>query len=377
MRKWAAICMSPARRAIPQVTGGFDLLRGSLTLLGQRLVFTRGQVRFHGDVIPELDLVAETNAADITARIAVTGPATQPAFAITSQPSLPQDEILSRILFQRPSGSLSGFQALELANAVATLSGSFDAFEGLRKTLGVDSLDISTSATGGALVGVTRAINDRISVGVTTGARPWDNGVNVNLDVTRHLRLQAGVDASGGSSAGVGARMGIQIAARRHAEAGLRRRAWAGARASARETAPGLVGRRACDAPANPLTDPNETSSAAPRAPPSHLPHCRLNDLRTPTPPPDDARSARGGGACRAGAASRARGRRPALRDRGSRPALAALIEPGRSRRSDRAPVRARCRESSSAIRPSATTRSATTPRARSRGSCIAIPTGC
>ena len=54
-------------------------------------------------------------------------------------------------------------------------------------------------------MGVTRAINDRISVGVTTGARPWDNGVNVNLDVTRHLRLQAGVDASGGSSAGVGA----------------------------------------------------------------------------------------------------------------------------------------------------------------------------
>jgi translocation and assembly module TamB len=189
----------------PEVRGGFELLRGSLTLVGQRLVFTRGQVRFHGDVIPDLDLVAETTAVDITARIAVTGPATQPTFAITSQPSLPQDEILSRILFQRPSGSLSGFQALELANAVATLSGNVDALEGLRKTLGVDSLDISTSTTGGALVGATRAINDRISVGVTTGARPQDNGVNVNLDVTRHLRLQAGVDASGGSSAGVGA----------------------------------------------------------------------------------------------------------------------------------------------------------------------------
>ena len=189
----------------PQVTGGFDLLRGSLALLGKRLVFTQGRVRFHGDVIPELNLVAETSAADVTARIAVTGPATQPAFAITSQPSLPEDEILSRILFQRPSGSLSGFQALELANAAATLSGNVDALEGLRKTLGVNSLDISTSTTGGALVGASRAINDRISVGVTTGARPQDNGVNVDLDLTRNLRLQAGVDASGGSSAGVGA----------------------------------------------------------------------------------------------------------------------------------------------------------------------------
>ena len=188
----------------PRVTGGFDLLRGNLALLGKRLTFTQGQVRFHGDVIPELNLVAEASATDVTARIAVTGPATRPTFSITSQPSLPEDEVLSRILFQRPSGSLSAFQAIQLANAVSTLSGNSDAFERMRRTLGVDSLDISSSASGGALVGATRAINDNISVGVTTGARPQDNGVNVNLDVTQHLRFQLGADASGGSSAGVG-----------------------------------------------------------------------------------------------------------------------------------------------------------------------------
>ena len=188
----------------PQVTGGFELLRGSLLLLSSRLTFTRGDVRFHGDVMPDLDLVAETSTSGVTARIAVTGPAVQPAFQISSNPSLPDDEILSRILFQKSSGSLSAFQALELANAVATLSGKADAFENVRKSLGVDSLDISSSATGGALVSATRAINDRVSVGVTTGARPQDNGVNLNYDVNRHVRLQVGADSSGGSSAGIG-----------------------------------------------------------------------------------------------------------------------------------------------------------------------------
>jgi translocation and assembly module TamB len=188
----------------PQVTGGFELLRGSLMLLSSRLTFTRGNVRFHGDVMPDLDLVAETSTSGVTAQIAVTGPALQPAFQISSNPSLPEDEILSRILFQKSSGSLSAFQALQLANAVATLSGKADAFENVRKSLGVDSLDISTSATGGARVSATRAINDRVSVGVTTGARPQDNGVNLNFDVTRHVRLQAGADSSGGSSAGIG-----------------------------------------------------------------------------------------------------------------------------------------------------------------------------
>jgi translocation and assembly module TamB len=188
----------------PQVTGGFELLRGSLMLLSSRLTFTRGDVRFHGDVMPDLDLVAETSTSGVTAQIAVTGPAIQPAFQISSNPSLPEDEILSRILFQKSSGSLSAFQALQLANAVATLSGKADAFENVRKSLGVDSLDISTSASGGALVSATRAINDRVSVGVTTGARPQDNGVNLNFDVNRHVRLQVGADSSGGSSAGVG-----------------------------------------------------------------------------------------------------------------------------------------------------------------------------
>ena len=190
----------------PQVTGGFDLLRGSLTLLGARFDFTRGRVRFHGDVMPDLDLVAETSASGVTARISVTGPASQPTFAISSNPSLPEDEILSRVLFQKSSGSLSPFQALELANAVATLSGQADAFERLRKSLGVDSLDISTSAsgTGSPVLSATHAINDRVSVGVTTGARPQDNGVNVDYDVTRHIRVQVGVDANGGSNAGVG-----------------------------------------------------------------------------------------------------------------------------------------------------------------------------
>ena len=190
--------------ANPQVTGGFDLRRGALSLLGKRLDFTRGRVQFHGDAMPELDMLADIAAADITAHIAVTGPASKPSFTFTSTPSLPQDEILARVLFQKPSGGLSAFQAIQLANAVASLTGGGDAFERLRKSLGVDSLDIGTGASGGPSVGISKAINERLSVGVHTGARPEDNGVSMDLDVTSHVRLQAGVDATGGSDVGVG-----------------------------------------------------------------------------------------------------------------------------------------------------------------------------
>jgi len=51
---------------------------------------------------------------------------------------------------------------------------------------------------------VRKAINDRLSVGVTTGARPEDNGVSLDFDLTKRLRLQGGVNAAGGSTTGAG-----------------------------------------------------------------------------------------------------------------------------------------------------------------------------
>lgn len=192
--------------AAPALDGGFDLRRGRLSVLTQRLDFSRGRITFAGGVIPQLDFVAESRAADVTAKIIVTGPADQPSFAFTSDPPLPQDEVLSRLLFARASGSLSPFQALQLVQAAAqfTGGGGDDAFERLRKSLGVDNLDIQMGQ-GGPTVGVSRYLNDNISVGVKVGARPEDSGVSVNIDVTKRLKLQAETNAEGGAAVGVGA----------------------------------------------------------------------------------------------------------------------------------------------------------------------------
>ncbi len=187
--------------------GAFEMRRGRLSLLTQRLDFTRGRVTFGGgDLIPDLDFVAETRATDITASIGITGRATEPEFALTSTPSLPQDEVLSRLLFQRAAAGLSPFQAVQLAQAVAILSGSGgpDAFEATRRALGVDNLDVTTGASG-PTVGVSRAINERVRVGVRTGAKPENSAVGVDIDLTRRIRIQTEIGADGRAAAGIGA----------------------------------------------------------------------------------------------------------------------------------------------------------------------------
>lgn len=193
--------------ANPVAIGAFDLRRGRLSVAGTRLDFTRGRLTFAGDLTPELDFLAETRAGDVTARIGVTGSAREPQFAFTSDPDLPQDEVLSRLLFAKASGGLSPTQALQLAQVAAQFSGGSGdgVFESLRRSLGVEGLDISLGAEGGPTVGISRAISDRISVGVKAGATTEQSGVSVDIDVTRRIRVQGEVGASGDTAIGVGA----------------------------------------------------------------------------------------------------------------------------------------------------------------------------
>ncbi|WP_246691628.1 translocation/assembly module TamB domain-containing protein [Methylobacterium sp. WL12] len=193
----------------PTANGAFELRRGRLAVIGQRLDFTRGRVTFGGAIAaPDLDFIAETKATDITARIAVSGPADSPVFAISSDPSLPQDEVLSRLLFKKASGSLSPFQALQLAQAVSQLSGGaggVDVFEAARKGLGLDSLDVSTGTSGGPALGASRYLSDRLSVGIKAGAKPADTGATIDYDVTRRVKIQGEAGSDGRTSVGVGA----------------------------------------------------------------------------------------------------------------------------------------------------------------------------
>jgi translocation and assembly module TamB len=194
--------------ADPRVVGGFDLRRGSMAIGGRRLQFTRAKLVFSGSLEPELDFLAQNQASDAQVFIALSGPAAAPDFKFYSEPDYPQDEVLARLLFGKSAGGLTTAQALQIAMLAAQFAGGGDgAFENMRKQLGVDSLDVGLGADGGVGVGASKAINDRISVGVKAGAKPADTGVSVDVDLSRRLRLQGAATADGNTSVGVGFEM--------------------------------------------------------------------------------------------------------------------------------------------------------------------------
>ncbi len=193
--------------AAPATIGAFEMRRGTFDILGRRLTFTRGKITFAGTPDPELDFVAEATANDITAQILVTGSASRPEVAFTSTPSLPQDEVLSRLMFGRSAGSLTGAQALQVAQTIAQFSsGGGGVLNDLRRTLGLDSLNVGTNSTGnGAQVGIGKRLNDRLSIGVNQGTTPGASGVTVDLDITKNIRLQGSTGIDGAANVGIGA----------------------------------------------------------------------------------------------------------------------------------------------------------------------------
>lgn len=191
----------------PVTQGGFEMRRGTFDVLGKRLTFTRGKITFTGTTDPELDFVAETTANDITAQILVNGPASKPDITFSSTPTLPQDEVLSRLMFGRSAGTLTAGQALQVAQTIAQFSGGGPGVtDRLRRSLGVDSLDVGTNAAGtGGQVGIGKRINDKMYLGVKQGTTPNSSQVTVDIDITKNIRLQGATSADGAAEVGIGA----------------------------------------------------------------------------------------------------------------------------------------------------------------------------
>jgi translocation and assembly module TamB len=196
----------------PQIDGGFDLRHGTFSLAGQTLNFTSGRVAFDGfglssKLDPTLNFVAQSTANSITATLTVSGYADAPKIALSSSPALPQDEILAQLLFGQSVKQLSPFQVVEIAQAIAAISGlgaASDPLAGVRKGLGLDRLSVGAAAGNGP--GATVEAGKYVANGVYVGTKQGTAGgtqAQVQVDLTKHLKLESTLGTGGTPATGV------------------------------------------------------------------------------------------------------------------------------------------------------------------------------
>jgi translocation and assembly module TamB len=123
-------------------------------------------------------------------------------------PQLPQDELLSRILFGTSITNLSPPEAIQLAAAVASLQageGGLDPINAVRRAVGLDRLRIVPAdvATGqGTAISAGKYIGRKLYVEVITDGQGY-SATRVEYQVTRWLSLLSTISTIGRTSANV------------------------------------------------------------------------------------------------------------------------------------------------------------------------------
>ncbi len=208
--RWSTDLKVGGRADAPTMTGTANLVRGEYEFAGRSFRLDRGIIRFRGESPPDplLDIHAEAQVQGVDAAVIVRGTGLKPEIAFTSVPALPQDELLSRILFGTSITNLSAPEALQLAAAVAALnsgSSGLDPINAVRRAVGLDRLRILPAdiATGQkTAISAGKYITRKLFVEVITDGQGY-SATRVEYQITRWLSVLSSVSTIGRASANV------------------------------------------------------------------------------------------------------------------------------------------------------------------------------
>jgi translocation and assembly module TamB len=207
--EWRANLLVQGSIFSPAISGTADMVRGGYEFAGRRFDVQRGIIRFRGESPPDpiLDIVAQGDTQGLTATIRVAGTGQRPDISFASVPALPQEELLSRLLFGTSITSLSAPEAVQLAAAVASMRGGagLNPINALRKAVGLDRLRIlpGNVATGQRTsVAAGKYLTRRTFVEVITDGQGY-SATRAEFQVTRWLSILSTISTLGNQSASV------------------------------------------------------------------------------------------------------------------------------------------------------------------------------
>ena len=204
--EWGADIILRGTTDDPRIGGEARVVRGSYSFAGTRFELERGVIEFdvNGPIDPRVDIRAVSQANGIDVEVRVAGNAMQPEITFSSNPALPEEEILARLLFGGSITTLSATDALQLGAALASLrgGGGLDPINQLRSAIGLDRLRIvgaDPALNRGTAVALGKNFGRRFYVEIITDGQGY-SATEVEFRVTSWLSLLASISTIGRES---------------------------------------------------------------------------------------------------------------------------------------------------------------------------------
>lgn len=205
--EWRADLRITGTSSAPRISGDMALVRGTLGFAGRSFELESGRLNFNGGSATNLSLqiVAASDVDGTTVRVLLEGTGERPEITFSSNPALPQDEILARILFGNSVVELSALQAVQLAASLNSLrggAGGLNPVGVLQSAAGIDRLRIlgADEDNGrGISVALGQYITNDVYVEIVTDARGY-TASQIEISLTPALSLLSQVSSLGGSN---------------------------------------------------------------------------------------------------------------------------------------------------------------------------------
>lgn len=200
---WRTDLLISGSTAEPRILGSAELVRGAFQFAGRLFTLDEGNITFTGSVPadPTLDIVAVADVNGLDATVNIGGSGLKPEITFSSVPALPEDELLSRILFGESITNISVTEAAQLGVAVASLrgGGGLDPINALRDAVGLDRLRILSpdELTGRkTAIAAGKYITRRVYVEVITDGQGY-SATQLEFSITRWLSLLGSISTIG------------------------------------------------------------------------------------------------------------------------------------------------------------------------------------
>ena len=204
--EWSADIAVSGDAEDPLFEGKLELRRGYLDFAGRRFALSRGLIAFdrYAPNNPRLDIRAEHETNDgVTAIIEIKGRAQSPDISLLSTPSLPSEDVMALVLFGKPATDLSALESLQVAQALAQITG-VGPFGGAgitgtaRRALGLDMLSLAFDAeTGAGALEVGKYVADGLFVSATQDARGENGSVRIEYEIAKSVTVETELKQDG------------------------------------------------------------------------------------------------------------------------------------------------------------------------------------
>ncbi|MGH7934893.1 MAG: translocation/assembly module TamB domain-containing protein, partial [Candidatus Binataceae bacterium] len=140
--------------AAVRIVGVIQTVRGWINFQNRRFDLARGTITFTGgdQIDPSLDIDAQYKVTGYIIDVLVGGTANKPALKLSSQPELPQADVLALLLFGKTTNALGKGQQATLQQQAATMAAGYAASsigQAVAQSLGLQALGLEMSGISG------------------------------------------------------------------------------------------------------------------------------------------------------------------------------------------------------------------------------------